>query len=119
MYKDGVSLPGISARLNVKLLPAHIFFPYFNYKSQHLYWQVRQAIVGGPSIIFHRYDEADKTEITGQKVKSVMGYDAAALYLGSLMKAQPAGIFAEWTPRKPRDDEDLTRLIDELVRVKQ
>lgn len=55
--------------------------------------------VGGPSIIFHRYHEADKTSIRhprfdqhgvfthvqeGELVERIVGYDASALYLGAV-----------------------------------
>ncbi len=67
--------------------------------------------VGGPSIIFNRYLEKDKTfirnaEMTGKNLepkpcKKVVGYDANALYLWAIMQDMPTG---QYTRRLESDN---------------
>ena len=47
---------------------------------------IKDSIVGGPSIIFNRYHEANKTYIRGidKLCKNIIGYDANALYIISM-----------------------------------
>jgi hypothetical protein len=53
---------------------------------------LKRNIVGGPSIIFHRFHEVDKTRIRGGKLcKNVLGYDANALYLWAISEVMPVG----------------------------
>ena len=67
-------------------------------ENKEVFYELKQSITGGASLVFHRYHEADKTEITrvhynsekkdwyydeiGKKVKKIVGFDANALYLG-------------------------------------
>ena len=75
-------------------------------KNQIAYDKIKNNIVGGPSIIFHRYHEKDKTKIQkihyfginqwgyyadGKVVKRIIGYDANALYLYCMMQKMPCG----------------------------
>ena len=54
-----------------------------------------QKIVGGPSIIFHRYHEKDVTRIRGKDLcKKVIGYDANSLYLFCLAQEMPTGFYS-------------------------
>jgi len=49
-------------------------------------------LVGGPSIIFHRFHKVDETRIRGGKLcKKVLGYDANALYLWAISEVMPVG----------------------------
>ena len=58
-------------------------------------------MVGGPSIIFHRYHEKNKTKIRQVEMEAagrvpkpcrgVVGYNANALYLWSIMQEMPTG----------------------------
>ena len=60
-------------------------------------------MVGGPSIIFHRYHEKDKTKIREREItdqgkepkmcQKIVGYDANALYLWAIMQNMPTGSF--------------------------
>ena len=55
---------------------------------------MRDNIVGGPSIIFHRYQERDKTLIKGKNVcKKVIGFDANSLYPYCMAKEMPTGYY--------------------------
>jgi len=97
LFKDGISLPGLA----MKDLFAHTgtFFTLFKKRDADLYHTMREQIVGGPSIIFNRYQEKDKTCIrkhqfeSPKKCEAVMGFDANALYLWSLMQPMPTGFY--------------------------
>ena len=44
---------------------------------------LKNNIRGGPSIIFNRYQEVDKTLIRGNKLcKNIIGFDANSLFMG-------------------------------------
>ncbi len=62
-------------------------------KRNNLFYLSKDSIVGGPSIIFNRYHEANKTYIrNGNKTcKKVIGYDAHALYLWAIAQEMPTG----------------------------
>lgn len=56
--------------------------------TSEIYSEVRKNLVGGPSIVFHRYHEKDVTKIRaveyGDNAKTcakILGVDAIALYL--------------------------------------
>jgi hypothetical protein len=58
---------------------------------------LKEAVTGGPSIVFTRYHEAGVTRIRShQNVKSklckrILGYDANALYPSTMMQDMPVG----------------------------
>ena len=65
-------------------------------KRNNLFYLLKDSIVGGPSIIFNRYHEVNKTSIRGLKAlnklcKKNIGYDANALYLWAISQEMPAG----------------------------
>ena len=63
---------------------------------------VKDNIVGGPAIIFHRHHEKDVTKIRGEeKCRSIVGYDANALYLLALMQDMPTG----WYTRRREEKQ--------------
>ena len=55
------------------------------------YDMLKGAVVGGPSIVFTRLQEAGKTKIRGHQVedarlcKKILGYDANSLYLSTML----------------------------------
>ena len=64
--------------------------------NRELYSLVRANLVGGPSIVFHRYHEAGLTRLrsvkhgkTAKLCHSVLGVDANALYLYCMMLDMP------------------------------
>ena len=68
MLKQGVSIPGVTLlylfnTLPSDTFPSETFFTLFPEKDKDLYYLFRDNMVGGPSIIFHRYHEKDKTKI--------------------------------------------------------
>ena len=56
-----------------------------------MYQSVRNNIVGGPSIVFSRYEKVNETAINDEIVKSIVGYDANALYLSAIGGNMPTG----------------------------
>jgi G:T-mismatch repair DNA endonuclease (very short patch repair protein) len=71
-----------------------------------LYDLYKNNIVGGPSIVFHRYHEKDKTfirpaeYIDPKPCQLIYGVDANALYLWSIMQKMPTGYFV----RRKKED---------------
>ena len=60
------------------------------------------GIVGGASIIFHRYQEAGKTLIKDKNLcQKVMGFDANALYLSCVGQEMCTG---PYTLREKKED---------------
>ena len=65
MFKDGISVPGLSLLHLFNDLPNDTNFTVFNRTNSDLHQLVKDNIVGGPAIIFHRYHEKDVTKIRG------------------------------------------------------
>ena len=71
MLKQGVSIPGVTLLYLFATLPQHNFFyAEKDRQEKDLYYFFQDSMVGGPSIIFHRYHEKCKTrthkvEMTG------------------------------------------------------
>lgn len=97
MFKDGISLPGLSLKILFNTVPQSTFFELYRGRAKHD--MVKNNLVGGPSIIFKRYAEAGGTTIRNTSVpcKQVLGLDASALYLSCLMKPMPTGFHVQWT----------------------
>ena len=57
MFKDGISVPGLTLLYLFNDLPPNTFFTVFNQTNKDLHHLVKDNIVGGPAIIFHRYHE--------------------------------------------------------------
>ena len=93
MFKDGISVPGLSLLHLFNDLPNDTYFTVFNRTNSDLHELVKDNIVGGPAIIFHRYHEKNVTRIRGgsEPCRSIVGYDANALYLWALMQGMPTG----------------------------
>ena len=93
MFKDGISVPGLSLLHLFNDLPNDTNFVTFNQTNSDLHELVKDNIVGGPAIIFHRYHEKDVTKIRGggETCHAIVGYDANALYLWALMQDMPTG----------------------------
>jgi hypothetical protein len=75
---------------------------------------------GGPSIVLHRYHERDVTTIRPRDYeepnacKKIIGYDANALYLWSIMQETPTGHFVR---RKSENQfrRDTPRLYERMA----
>ena len=103
MFKDGISVPGLSLLHLFNDLPNDTYFTVFNRTNSDLHELVKDNIVGGPAIIFHRYHEKNVTRIRGgsEPCRSIVGYDANALYLWALMQDMPTG----WYTRRREENK--------------
>ena len=58
---------------------------------------LKEAVVGGPSLVFTRYHEVGVTKIRSHRIakplvcKNILGYDANALYLSTMLRDMPCG----------------------------
>ena len=84
-------------------------------KNKRVFYKIKNNIVGGPSIVYHRYHEKGATKINrvhynqaskewyynsdGKDVQSIVGYDANALYLWCLGQDMLCGEL-KWIPTK-------------------
>ena len=95
MFKCAISVPGLSLRYLFQTLDKGTFFSLIDRANQDGYYKIKKNVVGGPSIVFNRYHEADKTRIRGgdKMCKKIVGFDANALYLWALMEDMPTGHF--------------------------
>ena len=93
MFKDGISVPGLTLLYLFTDLPSKTYFVTFNRTNSDLHKLVKDNIIGGPAIIFHRYHEKNVTRIRGggETCRSIVGYDVNALYLWALMQDMPTG----------------------------
>ena len=110
MLKDGIGVPGLTLRYLFKTMPSKdVYFSLFSENQADLHSLLRSQLVGGPSIIFHRYHEKGVTKIRenekqeGKNVESLEGFDANALYLWAIMQNMPTG-----TPVVRRKTDNFT-----------
>ena len=94
MLKDAIGIPGLTLRYLFKTLPEGVIFSLCGKKQSYLHDLYRKFLVGGPSLIFHRFHEVDKTFIRGGDVvvKTIEGWDANSLYLHCLSLDMPTDI---------------------------
>ena len=107
MFKQGVSVPGLTLLYLFNDLPEKTYFTFFNEKNKDLHHLVKNHVVGGPSLVFQRYHEKGVNTLRqneyGEAVRpcrSIVGYDANALYLWSLMQDMPTG----WYTRRREEN---------------
>ena len=103
MFKDGISVPGLSLLHLFNDLPNDTYFVTFNRTNSDLHKLVKDNIVGGPAIIFHRYHEKGITKIRGgsELCRKIVGYDANALYLWAIIQDLPTG----WYTRRREENK--------------
>ena len=103
MFKDGISVPGLSLLHLCNDLPNDTYFVTFNRTNSDLHKLVKDNIVGGPAIIFHRYHEKGITKIRGgsELCRKIVGYDANALYLWAIIQDLPTG----WYTRRREENK--------------
>ena len=113
IMKDAVSIPGVSLHYLLKGAierKAELYAP-----SKEAYEMLKAAVVGGPSLVFTRYHEAGKTRIRSHQYpletngtrraklcQNILGYDANALYLSTMLRHMPCG--KETVVRYAEDD---------------
>ena len=106
IMKDAVSIPGVSLHYLLKGAierKAELYAP-----SKEAYEMLKEAVVGGPSLVFTRYHEVGKTRIRSHQYpiprvcQNILGYDANALYLSTMLREMPCG--KETVVRYAEDD---------------
>ena len=70
--------------------------------SKKAYVLLKEAVVGGPSLVFTRYHEVGVTKIRSHQYedarpcKRIIGYDANALYPSTMLREMPSGKESKW-----------------------
>jgi G:T-mismatch repair DNA endonuclease (very short patch repair protein) len=98
-FKNAISVPGLAFRELFTDIPHHFFL--FDDKNSDLYRMVKENLVGGLSIILHRYHEVGITKIrdSNNVVRKIVGFDGNALYMGcTCLHDMPCGMFGRRSP---------------------
>ena len=86
MFKNGISVPRLILIYLFKNLPSKTYFTVFNKTNSNLHQPVTDNIFDGPAIIFYRHHEENVTTIRSEETcRSIVGYDANALYMSEDM----------------------------------
>ena len=108
MFKQGISVPGLTLLYLFNDLPEKTYFTIFNEKNKDFHNLFKDNIIGGPSIIFHRYHEKGVTTQcqieygeVARPCRSIIGYDSNALYLWWLMQDMNIG----WYTRRRAEND--------------
>ena len=87
------------------------------------YELLKTGVVGGPATVFCRYHKRNKTRIRsniygrkGKKCKTVLGYDANALYLYCCGQIMPCGKEKLIKVTKPGDKRNINRLNKKVLK---
>ena len=102
MFKSAISVPGLTLNYLFSLLPPDVYFTLISNQNRDLHSLFEENLVGGPSIVFHRYHEKDLTflraaDFPEPKIcKSIIGFDANVLYLYAIMQDMPTGHFVRY-----------------------
>jgi len=97
IFKDAVSLPGVSLKYLLRGTLGKRDAPELYAPEREAYDMWKDAVVGGPSLVFTRKHEAGKTKIRSHKYEDarfcqkVVGYDANALYPSTMFQEMPCG----------------------------
>ena len=97
IFKDAVSLPGVSLQYLLRGTLNRVNAPKLYAPEKEDYDMLKGAVVGGPSLLFTRKHEAEKTAIRSHKYENarmcprVLGYDANALYPSTMLEDMPCG----------------------------
>ena len=117
LLKDAVSIPRVSLHYLLRGTieqGAELYRP-----CKEAYEMLKGAVVGEPSIVFTRYHEAGVTKLRSHRdaprlCKRILGYDANALYLSTMLREMPCGKekvvhcrdstrAAEWLTQRPKN----------------
>ena len=125
MLRQGISIPGVTLTYLFTTLEPGIFFSLFDEKNKDLYTLFKKNMVGGPSIIFHRYHEAGKTKIREKEItdqgkvpktcQKIVEYEANALYLWAIMQNMPTGSFTTLKEETGFKKESSTKMATEWL----
>ena len=117
MLTSAFSLAGIA--LNFSFHVAEGRFRHISSSDSDFYKKTREAICGGPSILFHRYAEADVTHLknSSKLAKRILGFDCASMYLWAAGCELPSGDYVvrdapsfRKRPRRPASQQSDSAL---------
>jgi len=97
IFTDAVSLPGVSLKYLLRGTLGKRNAPELYAPEREAYDMLKDAVVGGPSLVFTRKHEAGETKIRSHKYEDarlcqrVLGYDANALYPSTMLQAMSCG----------------------------
>ena len=96
MLKLGCTLPNLANICLHKSTDAKFY--RFTEGKKDLLENIRENVVGGPSIVFTRKAVVDDTSIRKSTniCKSIVGIDASQLYPYSMYQPMPTGIYTRW-----------------------
>ena len=95
ILKDAVSIPGVSLHYLLRGAVergAELYSP-----GKEVYKMLKGTVVGGPSLVFTRYQKVGVTKIRSHQTaeprlcQRILGYDANALYLSTMLEEMPCG----------------------------
>ena len=95
ILKDAVGIAGVSLHYLLRgcVEPGAELYS----ACKEAYEMLKEAVVGGPSLVFTRYHEVGVTKIRSHQIteprlcKNIVGYDANALYLSTMLRDMPCG----------------------------
>lgn len=101
MFKGpAISLPGLALTYMMKRKRPHSILPLFGPTTKDFYHTLRANIVGGLSVVMHRYHEVGITILpNGQPCGWIYSHDANSLYLSVIGQETGVGVFAFWIPK--------------------
>ncbi|KAL5265864.1 hypothetical protein ACHWQZ_G002033 [Mnemiopsis leidyi] len=95
IFKEAISVPGVSLRLAFKDVAENFYL--FSKRHCDLVTLFLSQNVGGPALIFDRFQEAGSTTIGHKKgaplTKKILGLDANALYLWCTAQDMATGLY--------------------------
>ena len=96
MLKLECTLPN-SANICLHKSTSAKFYPFIE-TDKDLLQQIREDMVGGPSIVFTRKAVVDETFFrdSGSICKSILDIDASQLYPYSMCQPMPTGLYTRW-----------------------
>ncbi|KAI9188571.1 uncharacterized protein BJ171DRAFT_549374 [Polychytrium aggregatum] len=98
VFKDAISIPGLVEQYLFRPLRDDIHASFMLISDQALYTELRDSVVGGPSLVFNEFAKAGETLIHGNPdriCQRVIGMDGNALYLWCLGQEMPTGAYVD------------------------
>ena len=99
MFKDAVSLPGLSVQVMFQFIPRSLIMPQLFARDNYLYKDLKRALCGGLSIILHRYHESGKTYIKNnieKRCMKIVGLDCTNCYGATFLDSFPTGMHCRY-----------------------
>lgn len=94
---NAISLPGLALNFLTSRMDSHTVLPLFPGRHEDIYRMLRENIVGGLSIVNHRYHRVGVTQLpNGCRVGWIYSLDCNSLYLWALGEPTGTGIYGIW-----------------------